>query len=187
MINTREVTDRRKLKITSIKDIEDDVERIVAADSSGNLRQTGNWTPGQAFGHLAAWINYAYDGYPFKFPWIGRLLIRRFLPKILASDMRPGFRIAKNESGTHGVERISTHEGQRRYTKALHRLKTREPANHDSPVFGKMTDDQRIQLNLRHAELHLSFFHPEAPESNPHQAIADIIHQRGYEHENEEP
>lgn len=160
MGNTREVNDRRKLRFESIREIEDEIDRIVAAEAAGTLRTTGNWTAGQTFGHLAAWIDYAYEGFPFNMPWIARFIIRRFLKKILDSEMRPGFRIAKNDDGTYGVERLSTNEGVRRYRRALQRLKSDEPAPHPSPAFGKLTDEQRRKLNLRHAELHLSFLHP---------------------------
>ena len=48
-------------------------------------------------------------------------------------------------------------EGAARLRKAVARLQAGEPARYDSPAFGPMNHEERIQLNLRHAELHLSF------------------------------
>ena len=63
MIDTGKVQDRRKLRYQSIDELLADMDRIAAADKAGKLRCTGNWTAGQAMGHLAAWINYSYEGY----------------------------------------------------------------------------------------------------------------------------
>jgi hypothetical protein len=40
---------------------------------------------------------------------------------------------------------------------ALRRLQSGEEAKFDSPGFGAMSMADRVQLNLRHAELHLGF------------------------------
>ena len=61
------------------------------------------------------------------------------------------------EDGTVGIEPLSTAEGADRLRRALTRLKRGEPAKFDSPAFGLMSHDDRVQLNLRHAELHFSF------------------------------
>ncbi len=37
------------------------------------------------------------------------------------------------------------------------RLKNGEPCTHDSPAFGALSHEDRIRLNLRHAELHLGY------------------------------
>jgi hypothetical protein len=159
LINTRSA-ERRSLSFTSLDDVLADVERIVAAEKGGTLRRTGNWAVGQTFGHLAAWINYAYEGYPMRVPWFIRWLVQRQLRKMLKTGMTAGVRIPKAEAGTYGVEPLSTDDGAARLRAALGRLKRGEPARFDSPAFGPATLEQRIQLNLRHAELHLGFLHP---------------------------
>ena len=50
-------------------------------------------------------------------------------------------------------------EAGERLLKALERLEQDPNAPHISPAFGKMSHADRITLNLRHAELHLSFLH----------------------------
>lgn len=126
----------------------------------GTLRRTGNWTAGQTFGHLAAWINYAYEGFPMKVPWFIRILVRTKKAKYLRDGMDAGIRIPRVPGGTFATEALDTQEGATRLKSALARLKSGEPARFESPAWGPMTLEDRIALNLRHAELHLSFLHP---------------------------
>ncbi|HEY3241947.1 MAG TPA: DUF1569 domain-containing protein [Phycisphaerae bacterium] len=152
--------ERRRLRFGSIDELLAEVDRIAAADTAGTLRRTGNWTAGQTFGHLATWICYGYEGYPMRVPWFIRPFIRRKLGSYLREGMPAGVRIPRTEAGTYGTDVLSTQEGARRLRDALTRLKKREPCPHDSPAFGAMSYDERIALNLRHAELHLGFLHP---------------------------
>lgn len=152
----------RKLRFDSIEDCILEVGRIVEADRAQKLRCTGNWTPGQILGHLAAWIEYGYEGYPIKPPpffirWILRLNLKRMLHK----GMSKGVRIPGIEGGTTGIEDLPTSEAAHRLLDALDRLNRNEPARFDSPAFGPMSHEDRVRLNLRHAELHLGFLSME--------------------------
>ena len=160
-METGKVQDRRRLRFNTIDDLLADIDRLVAADKAGKLHHSGNWMAGQAMGHLATWINYAYEGFPMKVPWFVRLFIRGKKDKYLREGMDSGVRIPGVEAGTYGTEVLSTDEGASRLRQALARLQRGEPAKYDSPAFGKMSDADRIALNLRHAELHLSFQLPE--------------------------
>lgn len=91
MIDTKRQTDRRTLNFPTIDAVLADVDRIVAADRAGTLRCTGNWSAGQAMGHVAAWINYAYDGFPLgPPPFFIRWILRLMKKKILSSGMQAG-------------------------------------------------------------------------------------------------
>ena len=162
MINTAKVTDHRTLRFETIDDVLAEIDRIVEAERAGTLRSTGNWSTGKVFGHLAAWINYAYEGFPPEAtpPWFVKLIVRMTKNRWLTKPLPRGFRIPRTPEGTFGTEEMSTEEGARRLREALERLKRREPAKFHSPAFGPATDDERIAGNLRHAELHLGFLHP---------------------------
>ena len=161
MIATKQVKDRRTLRFNSTAELLADIDRIVAADKSGKLRCTGNWTAGQAMGHIAAWINYSYDGYPMgPPPWIIRVILGFLKKKYLRQGMPAGVEIPKVKGGTFATESLSTEEGAARLRKALARLASGESAKFPSPAWGEMPVEERIALNLRHAELHLSFIHP---------------------------
>ena len=157
-IDTRNVTGYRKLRFDSLDDCMAEIGRILAASEQGSLRCSGNWTPGQILAHVAAWIEYGYDRYPIASPpffirWILRLRLRQ----MLRNGMPRGVRIPGVKDGTVGLERMLTPAAAERLMKALKRLQAREEAKVDSPAFGPMSHDDRIQLNLRHAELHLGF------------------------------
>lgn len=153
--------EHRALRFNTIDDVLAEVDRLVAADQGGRLRRTGNWTAGQTFGHLASWINYGWEGYPSTVPWFIPLLLRMKLRKMLKEGMPRGVRIPGAEAGTYGVAPLSTTEGAERLRAALRRLQGGEPPKFHSPAFGPMSHEDRIRLNLRHAELHLGYLHPE--------------------------
>ncbi len=157
-VDTRHNADWRELRFISIEDCIDEVKRIQSASEAGNLRTTGNWTPGEIMTHVASWIDYAYDGFPIgPPPFFIRWILRFRLSKILSDGMPRGVRIPGVKEGTLGMEDISTAKAAERLLNALARLQSQEEATFDSPAFGAMSRDDRIRLNLRHAELHLGF------------------------------
>jgi hypothetical protein len=153
---------RRPLRFESIDDAIAQAERLAAADREGHLVRAGNWTLGQALGHLSTWTDFAFDGYPESVaaPLPVRLILRLMRNRILTKGMMSGVKIRGIEGGTLGTEALSTDEGLQRFRSAMQRLKSTSPAI-VNPVFGRLTHEQWIQLNLRHAELHLSFLHPQ--------------------------
>jgi hypothetical protein len=159
-VDTGAVANRRILRFDSIDQVLADVDRLVEAERAGRLKRLGNWTLGQALGHLAAWAEFGYTGSPLKVPffikWIFRLRKRQFL----YGRMRAGVRIPRMEGGTLATDPLSTDEGLARFRRMMGRLKTEAPAV-PSPAFGKLTHEESIALALRHAELHLGFFIPE--------------------------
>ena len=153
-----ESTGRRALRLETIAQLLQEIDRIVEADKAGKIQTLGTWTPGQILGHVSAWIEYGYKGYPMKpVPWFIRLILRRQLKKYLKQGMPAGVRIPRVAEGTYGIEPLPTEQAAKRLRLAIGKLQQREPAMFDSPAFGPLSDDDRIQLNLRHAELHLSF------------------------------
>ncbi len=159
-IDTKKIADHRQLRFESIDDVLAEIDRIVQAEEQGTLRAVGNWTPGQIMAHIAAWIEYGYDGYPLKPPpWFIRWILRRMGKKYLRDGMPKGARIPGVEDGTYGADDMPTREAAARLKTAFMKLKRGEPARFDSPGFGKMDHEDRVRLNLRHAELHLGFLH----------------------------
>jgi len=160
-IDTTKVRDRRSLKFETSAQALADAASLDGAENRGGLRRLGNWTLGQALGHLAAWIGYAYDGYPPEvnpprpIRFMARLMKRRFLRKPLPV----GFRMPSVEGGTLGVEILPSEEGLRRFRAAWDRLEREAPVL-PSPIFGPLTHEEWKAMHLRHAELHLSFFVP---------------------------
>ncbi len=157
-VKTQTTPDHRTLRFRTLDDCTAEVQRILAADREGTLRARGNWTPGQVMSHVAAWIEYGYDGFPIRRPpFFVRWILRFRLRKMLREGMPRGVRIPGVEEGTTGMEKMATAAAATRLLAALERLRQGEEAKHDSPAFGPMSHEDRIELNLRHAELHLGF------------------------------
>ncbi len=159
-VDTGTVAARRTLRFESLDQVLADVDQLVAAERAGRLRCLGNWTLGQALGHLAAWSEFGYTGVPLKVPFFIRWILRLRKRKFLYGPMRAGVRIPRVENGTLATEPLSLDEGLTRFRRITERLKTEAPTA-PSPIFGNLTHDESIALNLRHAELHLGFFVPE--------------------------
>jgi hypothetical protein len=100
-INTGKVTDHRSIRFSSLDEALADIDRIAAADRAGRLRRTGNWTAGQTFGHLATWIEFAYDGYPpdMRPPWFIKLILKLQKKKFMRGPLPRGVRIPGVEGG----------------------------------------------------------------------------------------
>jgi len=149
---------RRTLRFESLEELQAELAMLEAAHRSGHLRTTGNWTAGQIFAHVAAWIEYGYDGYPMDPPLLPiRWILRLMLPKMLRDGMNPGVRIPGIKGGTTGADQMETPAAIDRLRTAIGRLSRGEPGRFHSPAFGVMSDEDRIRLTLRHAELHLGF------------------------------
>jgi hypothetical protein len=58
----------RHLRLEGLADLRSELKRIEQADQEGRLETTGQWTAGQILAHLAAWIEYGYEGYPMRKP-----------------------------------------------------------------------------------------------------------------------
>jgi hypothetical protein len=150
-------SNRRLLHFESIDQMLEEVDQLVAAERAGRLVQLGNWTLGQALGHLATWSEFSYTGVPLKPPFFIRWLLRLQKNSFLYKPMRAGVRIPGVTGGTLGTEPATLDDGLRRFKDICQRLNA-EPPTAPSPIFGQMTHDESIALSLRHAELHLGFF-----------------------------
>jgi hypothetical protein len=147
---------RRTLRFTSFDEVLAEVDRLVAAERDGRLRRAGNWPLGQTLGHLATWAAFALDGYPPEVcaPLPIRLILRMMRNRILTKGMMPGVKVGRVPGGTLGLEPVDTETGLGRLRDIYGRLRATAPAI-PNPVFGPLTHEQWVQLNLRHAELHL--------------------------------
>jgi hypothetical protein len=153
---------RRRLRFESIDDALAEADRLATAERQGRLIRRGEWPLGQMLGHLATWAIFAHDGYPPEVhpPLPIRLIARLFRNRIITKGMMPGMKVGRVPGGTLGLEPMSVENGLARYRDAMQRLRTTAPTI-PNPVFGPLTHEQWIQLNLRHAELHFSFLHPQ--------------------------
>lgn len=160
-VNTKHVTDRRTLRFSTPDEAIADARALVAAELAGTLRRTGNWTLGQTFTHIAAFLNYPFDGYPpeLRPPWFVKLGMKFMKRRFLYKGLPSGFRIPGIAAGTVGMENVPSAEGLARLEKAWARMKAGKPSR-PNPIFGDISHEEWLAINLRHAELHQGFAHP---------------------------
>jgi hypothetical protein len=150
---------RRSLHFDQIDDALVEVDRLAAADAGGTLTTSGRWTFGQSLNHLATWADYCYDGVPLVLPLPIRLFMRLLKSSMLRKPMRPGSRIPRVRGGTLAIAPASSVDGLAHFRRSFLRLRD-QPPTRPHMAFGPMTHREWIALNLRHTELHLSFFRP---------------------------
>lgn len=150
---------RRPLRFNSLAELRAEVDRVVAAERAGTLRRSGNWSTGQVLGHLATWMQFSWTPCPIKAPWFVRWIVGRRKYKYLNQAMPAGVRIPRVEGGTLGTEPRKLDEAAADLRAAIDRLE-REAPTCPSPIFGLLTREEAVKLNLRHAELHLGYLHP---------------------------
>lgn len=160
-VDTAKITDRRPLRFNSIADIRRDLDAVEAGHRAGTLRTSGNWSAGQNLAHLAAFINYAYDGYPKELsnpPWYIRLVLKLMKKRFLYKGLPVGVKIPGIKAGTVGQDDVSVEEGLTRLRSALARLEA-APPDRPNPIFGLLSHPEWMSMHCRHCELHLSFVH----------------------------
>lgn len=160
MVNTKTVTDRRALSFATMADVRAEASRILAAERAGTLRCAGNWTTAQVFNHVAAWMEYPYDGYPGKGPpWFVKVMAKLMKKGILTKPLQAGFRLPGVPGGTYGIDDGPVDAAYERLVRATQRME-KAPPSIPNPVFGPLTHAEWQRLNIGHAELHFSFLHP---------------------------
>jgi hypothetical protein len=151
-----QVKDRRPVRFETIEQALADAQAITVAANDGRLRRLGNWSVGQTFGHIAAWINYAFDGYPGAPSPEFAAAARPRRDDVLTTGMIPGVRFGAGD-GTWGTDDLLLADGHNRLRNAWARLRRAAPEI-EHPLFGDLSHSDWIRLNLRHSELHQSFF-----------------------------
>jgi hypothetical protein len=99
VVDTGKVAERRVLQFESIDEMLAEVDRLVAAERAGKLKRLGNWTLGQALGHLACWGECAYTGSPLKVPFFIKWILRMRKQKFLYGPMLAGVKIPGVKGG----------------------------------------------------------------------------------------
>ncbi|MFN0010977.1 MAG: DUF1569 domain-containing protein [Phycisphaerales bacterium] len=160
-IDTKKVI-RRKLRFHTLDEMVAEAERIVHAEREGRLTRLGNWTVGQNFTHIAAFMDYGYDGFPeviSRPPWFVKLMFKVMKNRFLTKGFPQGLFIPKVPGGTTGVEDIPSDQALARLRAAAQRMAAQAPPI-PSPAMGPLSHAETIQFGLRHAELHMGFLVP---------------------------
>lgn len=157
-IDTKTTSGRRQVRYQSMDELLADAEHMAA----GNSRTVGNWTLGQILHHIAIAINMGTEQAPMMFPAPVRFLARLLMKKrVTEGSLKAGFQVPKRFASRILPPPTSVPEGLDALRSAIARWKA-IPARCIHPIFGPLTPTEWEKLELRHAELHMSFVVPES-------------------------
>jgi len=152
----------RNLRFDSTLELAADLDRLEAAARAGTLRSTGSWSLGQCAQHIGKFFAGALDGFDGKAPLVirvvGRLLFKR---KALGPEPMPGgINLPASASSMLPDPEISDEAGLAFLREQIARVDRGEKFSHPSPLFGRLSHDEWMVLQLKHAALHLGFLDP---------------------------
>lgn len=159
-IDTKRVSNRRAVGFATLAELSAEAERIARAEQVGRAHALGNWSPGQNLQHLARFMTCSIDGFgsepPIPVKLLGRSM-RLFLGKKIFLNPPPaGFRLPRGLP-FEPAERVGATEAAAELRAVIERVEAGASFIPGSPVLGRLSRGQWIELHLRHAELHLSF------------------------------
>ncbi|QDT44111.1 hypothetical protein Pan241w_42170 [Gimesia alba] len=150
---TKKVQGRRAVHFDSWDDLLADAEQM----AKSNVHMIGNWSLGQILMHLAMSLNTSIDGIDFRLPAPMRFFMRLFMKhKFLHVALPAGFK----SSEKYIPGETTTEAGLAALQTAVER-QHRELSRVDHPAFGKLTNQEWEDFQLRHAEMHMSFVIPD--------------------------
>jgi len=160
-MTTPETSPRRPLSLASIDELAVEIERLVAAQHAGHLEAHGNWTGAQIFEHLARFIEFSYEGFPFRAS-LGMRFVSHAMKwiawkRFVDFALRPGHPIPKGAEALQPDEWADFDVSAARLRAGVYRIQRGEPMRAASPFEGSISHEQWEYVHLRHAELHLSF------------------------------
>lgn len=151
--------ERRTLRFNTLDEILAEGRRIAAP----GVRHTGNWNAAQTLDHVARPMVYAIDGFPFKAPLPIRIFGRLMKGRILRKGMSPGITPpARIRAAFEADADLTVETALGTLEEAIARASVDGSMTHASPIFGPLSYAEWVQVQCRHAELHFSFFFPEA-------------------------
>ena len=153
--------ERRNLTFASLDEVAADAENLLAR----GYDRAGNWDLAQVAGHVAEWMRFPIDGFP-KIPllirpvmWLMRVAAgKKLLAKTLAEGFGTGGRTMPQTVPPAGGDAAAA---VAKLKDAVAKWKAHTGEVHPSPLFGAMTKDTALRLQLKHAAHHLSFLVPK--------------------------
>ncbi len=154
--------EKRALKFDNFDAMLAEVETL----KNGGYTSNGNWTLGQACGHLADWMRFPMDGFP-KPPlpmravfWMMKITVAPGMKrKILAEGFKGGLPTAPET--VPDAKSFSDEEGIAQLREAVQRLSAWDKELIPSPLFGPMDKEMQTRVSLLHAEHHLGYLEPK--------------------------
>jgi hypothetical protein len=156
------VVQRRQLRFNDLDEVVRDAESLLAK----GYEKAGNWDLAQCCNHLADWLRFPVEGFP-KMPlllkpifWMIRKTVgRKKLLHYIGTGSFPAGKPTMPETVKPPGGDPGAAIGVLR--KSVERLKAHNGAIVPSPIFGPMTKDEAVRMQLVHCAHHLSFLIPK--------------------------
>ncbi len=154
--------ERRQVKFDDLDQVIEELNRL----QSVGYTPTGNWNLSQVCGHCHDWMRYSLDGYPKAPPpmrlilWLMKVTVGR---RQFETVVNKGFK-AKLPTLPETVpqaDAASDAAAVEQLTKTINRLKESKGPIVPSPLYGPLTYDEAVKLQLAHCAHHLSFLNPK--------------------------
>ncbi len=152
----------RSIRLATLDHVSDEVERL----HRSGYAQAGQWNLSQMCEHLSDWMTYPMDGFP-KAPMAIKLLLgamrtlrgKAMMKKFIEDQSMPTGQPTVPESvhNATGDERTAID----RLQATIRRLEEYRGTIHPSPLFGAMTRQELIALQMAHCNHHLKFLVPK--------------------------
>ena len=153
---------RRTVAFENLDEVIEDVRKLLDSGYSAS----GDWNLSQVCGHLNDWMQFPMDGYPkVAVPirallWLMKVTVgRRQLNRILES----GFRVKTPTmpQTVHAADAQMDAAAVEQLVETINRFKKYDGPIATSPVFGELSAEEALQLQLQHCAHHLSFLTPD--------------------------
>ncbi len=156
----------RELRFHSLDDLRSELNRL----HSGGYSQTGKWSLAQVCSHLECWMRFPMDGFPR--PPISIAIFMKLMKVTMGRGMfRKTLESGKMKGGlptapetVFRIENVADQESVDRLMETIHRLERHTGPIHDSPLFGAMSKEECVKLQLIHCAHHMGFLVPEKAE-----------------------
>ncbi len=148
--------ERRELHFESLDEVLADAEAVTP-----HATATGNWTPPQIIDHVAFGIHMLNHGIDLKIPLPMKLFgrtLKAFGQHI--APMKPGIKPPAKIAAAFAPSSDITLEQAKQKLRDEIAYANQHGMHHPSPLFGKLTPEECVQMNCRHAEMHFGFIKP---------------------------
>ena len=153
-------SNRRELSFADLNEVVAEVERLAA----GEVTTSGNHTFTEIVEHLAITHDMTTGKVVGPKPPFFMRLLMPFMKGMIVNDkpLKAGFKLPdKAEAFFWPKTDKSLADAITHLKESVERYQTQGPLP-KHPMFGKLTEEQNLNMNLRHAALHLGFVHPAA-------------------------
>lgn len=154
--------EKRPLKFNDFDELIADVQTL----ANHGYESKGNWTLGQACGHIADWMRFPMDGFP-KPPMVMRIIFWFMKvtvgPSMKRKIMKDGFKGGMPTAPETVPDAVaySDSDGVEKLKETINRLSGYAGELLPSPLFGPMDKETLVKVSLLHAEHHLGYLEPK--------------------------